>query len=333
MQIEISQLELKYAGLRVASRARESRLAASILQQGQQIPVLVVSSGQPGMYVLIDGYARVGAQLSLARDTVEAVVLEVEEAEALILSHRLETSRRRTALEVCWLVRELVEGHGLGQREVAARLHRSPSWVSRRLAMVRVLPSPVQDAVRHGVVPAQAAMKYLVPLARANAEQCEALVTGLGDKPVSVRQAERLYVGWRGGDDEQRQRIVQHPHLYLDADEAARAEPAVPPGDPAEPLVNDLEAIAAISRRARRRVREGDVEPLLDHPSRAVRRGLKEARLAFDSLVELLEDPRDAGPRHAGRHLAPAEARARNPGHRPGGGRIAQRGASGASSG
>jgi len=324
MQIEISQLEFKYAALRVVSRARESRLTASILEQGQQIPVLVVPGAESRVYVLIDGYARVSALRSLAEDTVEAVVLEVAESEALILSHRLETSRRRTALEVSWLLRELVETHGLGQREVAVRLHRSASWVSRMLAMVRVLPASVQEAVRRGVIPAQAAMKYLVPLARANAEHSELLVKGLGSKPISVRQAERLYVGWRSGDAEQQQRIVEHPHLYLDADAASQPEPAVPPGDPAEPMVNDLESIAAICRRARRRVREGDLAPILDASRRAVSRSFEEARLAFDSLAVLVEGFRDAGPRHESRHLALAEGGTRDPSHRPVRGRVTQ---------
>jgi hypothetical protein len=33
---------------------------------------------------------------------------------------------------------------------VVAKLHRSPSWVSRRPALVRELPAAVQDAVRDG---------------------------------------------------------------------------------------------------------------------------------------------------------------------------------------
>ncbi|HEX2687711.1 MAG TPA: hypothetical protein VHN14_13890, partial [Kofleriaceae bacterium] len=48
-----------------------------------------------------------------------------------------------------------------------------------------------------GTVPAHAAMKYLVPLARANKRQCEQLIAGLGDTQVSDRELGALYTTWR----------------------------------------------------------------------------------------------------------------------------------------
>ena len=78
-------------------------------------------------------------------------------------------------LEEAWLLRELVEVHGENATTLAVSLQRSASWISRRLALVRVLPESVQSAVRRGQLPPQAAMKSLVPLARANRTQCEDL--------------------------------------------------------------------------------------------------------------------------------------------------------------
>jgi len=40
------------------------------------------------------------------------------------------------------------------------------SWVSRRLALVEVLPEAIQQQVREGKIPAQVALKFLVPVAR-----------------------------------------------------------------------------------------------------------------------------------------------------------------------
>jgi ParB/RepB/Spo0J family partition protein len=218
VQIEIQELALKYRRLRIADRSRQGQLVSALVEYGQRTPVLVVAvSDAAKPYVLIDGYARVAALRTLGRDLVEALVLPLEEPEALVFGHRLAAWRRPSVLEEAWLVRELIEGHGKSQAQLAASLQRSVSWVSRRLSLVRVLPESVQEAVQGGVLCAQAAMKFLVPLARAKKADCEALVAQLGPGPISVRQMQRLYEGWKQGDREQRARLLAHPRLYLKA--------------------------------------------------------------------------------------------------------------------
>ena len=289
MEIELDRLELRYEALRIADAGRQARLVASLVRHGQHSPVLVVAEDD-GRLVLIDGYARVAALRQLGRDCALATTLEVGEAEALILAHRLASERRRSALVEGWLITELVERHGLGQRTVARRLQRSASWVCRRLALVSVLPPAVQAAVKAGLLPPQGAMKHLGPLSRANADHCERLVAGLGATAVTVRQLERLYLGWRRADELGRQRIVDDPWLFLKADEATRPAPAVPDGDPAAPLLADLDGIAGLSRRARRRVREGVLAELDDSRRQLVDRSAKEAALAFESLSQQMSE-------------------------------------------
>ena len=288
VKVELHQLELRYAGLRVLTAASLSRLVASLAQHGQRSALLVVAEGEH-RYVLIDGYARVEALIELGRDDADAVVLDVGEPEALVLAHRLETKRRRSALEEGWLIAELTERHGWSHRVTAERLHRSASWVCRRLALVRTLPEVAQEATKRGRIPAHAAAKYLVPLARANAGHCEQIVDALGDVPVSVRQVERLYMGYKRGDSQTRERIAGHPRLFLDADAATLPEPPLPAGDPAEPLVRDIEGIDALARRARRRVRDGLLLEL-DDARRSVVCGLwRGAACTVDTLSKMLE--------------------------------------------
>jgi len=69
--------------------------------------------------------------------------------------------------------------------QLARQLCRSTSWVSRRLGLLEALDAAAHDRVRAGTVPAHAAMKYLVPLARANKAQCAQLIAGLGDTPIA----------------------------------------------------------------------------------------------------------------------------------------------------
>jgi len=247
LQLDLGQLDLRYADLRVLDPGRVSRLAASMARDGQRSPVLVVDEA-----VLVDGYHRVAALETLGRDLVTALNLAVSESEALVLAWRLETGRRKSALEEGWLLAELAETHGRSGTELAAELRRTKSWVSQRLGLVRVLPASVQEAVRKAKVPAQAAMKSLLPMARLDPDGCEKLVAGLTE-PVSVRQVARLYAAWRSADDLGRGRIVEQPMLLLKAEESV--SPVSP--DAEERLARDLEGIAGLCRRARRGVQQG----------------------------------------------------------------------------
>jgi len=288
MEIEFHQLEQKYAGLRIADRSRIARLVAALCAHGQQQPVLVVRAGAGAdgveRYVLIDGYARVAALRELQRDSVEATVLDLAQSDALLLAFRLERNRARSAIEEAWLLRELIEGQAIAQRMLGPLLGRSASWVSRRLALIGVLPAAAEEAVRAGRLPAQAAMKYLVPLARANAGQCEQLLTQLGARRVSVRQLARLYAGWRAGTAAQRRAIVARPWLYLDVDEKQEAAAAPPdPGTEREQhLLRDLGVLAAIGRRVRQAVQEREND--LPWPS-VLRFAWQEAQAGFAAVL------------------------------------------------
>ncbi len=203
--------------------------------------------------VLIDGYLRVEALRRLGRDTVLATTWPVSEPEAL-LHHRHLAASEHTAIEDAWLLARL-RTHGLSLDDLAARLCRSKSWVSRRLALLEELATAAQASVRAGIVPAHAAMKYLVPLARANRRHCEQLITGLGATRVSERDVGALYRAWRHADAAGKQRLVAEPLLYLRALRASQT-PDVD-ADEAAPLLKDLTTLAAIAWRARRRVHHG----------------------------------------------------------------------------
>jgi len=303
MRLEIAQLEQPYEALRIWDRARQRRLVQSLLEAGQISPVVVTSGSESERYVLIDGYARVRALRELSRDEVDAVLLAMSELEALLFFHNLQKNSSRTVLEEGWWLLELIERHGTSQHDLARRLDRTVSWVSRRVGLVRTLPESVQEAVRAGVIAPQGAMKYLVPLSRANSQACTRLVTALGPEGASVRELGLLYAGWREGDANTREALLLHPRLFLQAcsEQTERTSALAPPENP---LADKLEAVAGLCRKVRRELRAGALDRLRWPARQAVRRAWQEVELLISSLRQLLEANGDVGPGHQDSDLA-----------------------------
>jgi ParB family transcriptional regulator, chromosome partitioning protein len=268
MQLELHQLDRRWEHLRVRQAARQRRLLASLADGGQQTPIVVVAvEGAAERYVVIDGYKRIAALEQLGRDTVEAVVWPMSEAAAVLLERSLRLSEHETALEVGWLLAELEQRFGYSLEELARRFDRSVSWVSRRLALVELLPESIQQQVREGKVLAQVAMKYLVPAARIDLEACQRMAEIFAQHHCATREAGQLYAAWRQGSPAIRQRILDAPELFFKAQR--QAAPPIPSAGAA--LVRDLEMVAAIVNRSERRL-TGAAALELDGPQRAAAR-------------------------------------------------------------
>ena len=249
MQLEFHQLDRRWEHLRVRHPARQRRLSVSLAEAGQQTPIVVVAAGQPGRYLVIDGHKRIAALQQLGRDTVEAVEWPMSEAEALLLERSLRFSEHETALEQGWLLAEMEQRFGYGLDELARRFDRSVSWVSRRLALVELLPEVIQQQVREGKIAAQLAMKYLAPVARVNRDHCERMAAAFAKHRCDTRQAGQLYTAWREGSRVVRERILAEPELFLKTQrQPSASRPA------AAALERDLEMAVAILNRASRRL-------------------------------------------------------------------------------
>jgi ParB/RepB/Spo0J family partition protein len=252
MQLEFHQLDRRWEHLRVRHPARQRRLLASLGESGQQTPIVVVAAeGQADRYVVIDGYKRILALEQLGRDTVEAVVWPMSEAAAVLLDRSLRLSEHETALEVVWLLAELERRFDYGLDELARRFDRSVSWVSRRLALVEVLPEAIQQQVREGKVLAQVALKFLVPVARQSLQDCQRMAAIFAQHHCDTRAAGQLYGAWRKGSPAIRQRMLDDPELFFKTQRQAQEK--APAGTGAE-LLRDLEMVVAIVNRAQRRL-------------------------------------------------------------------------------
>jgi len=287
MQLELNQLDRRYEQYRRRSPKREQRLLASLAGAGQQMPVVIVDDGAGG-YVLVDGYKRVRALASLRHDVVAATKWTLPERDALILERLMRTGEEIDALEQGWLLTELNERFGMSEGDLARRFDKSKSWVSRRMGLVTVLPESVQERVLDGLLGAHAAMKYLLPLARANEADCLALIKALGSTQPTTRQLDTLYRGYFTGAAKARELILSNPWLFLrSVAEAHRTDEKE--RTPGEILLGDFGAIGGIARRAHKFLMGGGNHlPSDEHTS--VRRIADQVRADVDRLFRALDE-------------------------------------------
>jgi hypothetical protein len=206
----------------------------------------------------------------------------------------MRTGEGATALEQGWLLHEISVRFELSLEDLGRRFARSASWVSRRLALVEELPQTIQEHVQRGELPAHAAMKHLVPLARANPDACERLVAAIAGKGLTNREIGQLYAAWRDSLPAIRERVLTAPLLFLKARHAV----GVVPDDEGRLLMDDLDMLAAVARRARRRLRQGVFRRLLAPERQEVNRLCRAATEEMERLAERLrEEETDAGPR------------------------------------
>jgi hypothetical protein len=144
--------------------------------------------------------------------------------------------------------------------------------------LIQVLPAPIQEQVRSGALSAHAAMKYLLPLARANATAATQLARAIVLCKPTTRQVGALCAGWGSGTERTRELILTRPHIYLQAQVSQSApEPSV-----SQRWLNDLSALAGIARRARRPLEKGLLQQLLPAERAEVNDGFAHAHAEVD---------------------------------------------------
>jgi ParB family chromosome partitioning protein len=280
MRLEFHQLDRRWEHLRVREPRRQRRLLASLAESGQQTPIVVVAAKDSSeRYLVIDGYKRVAALEQLGRDTVEATVWAMSEAEALVLSRSLRFSPQESALEQGWLLAEMEQRFGCSVEELARVFDRSPSWVARRLTLVELLPEAVQCQVRAGKLAAPMAMKYLAPVARVDANHCVQMAAAFVEHRCDTRQAGQLYTAWRHGSRMVRERILAEPDLFLKTQQPPAAKPV------AAQVARDLEMAIAILHRARRRLPEA-MTAMNGPQQEQLQRHIESARRELNRLAE-----------------------------------------------
>jgi ParB/RepB/Spo0J family partition protein len=256
LELDLHQLDLRFAASRLVDPQAVARIAQSIERCGQIVPCIVAPApGGAGAgaapLVLIDGYRRVAALRRLGRDTasVEQWTCGLTEAVLGVLARAQD--RSFAIIEEALLLRELMQGHGLSQQDLARRCGRDVSWVSRRLQLLSGLPDAALAAVRTGKLSAWAANRVVVPLARANAAHADSLLAALAASPLSTRELQCWFAHYQQAAQTVRERMVGDPRLFLDAlraNDERRAGDRLRDGPEGECIV-DLRCLEAVIAR------------------------------------------------------------------------------------
>jgi len=140
-------------------------------------------------------------------------------------------------------------------------------------------------AVRDGRLSSWAANRIVVPLARANADHADRLLTAMADAPLSTRELHCWFEHYQRAFRSAREHMVSRPRLFLDAlreNGGRRAGERLRDGPEGE-CAADLRCIEAILARLRKRV--AALRPLPQTLIGAVPR----LRAAFEALVSEIQ--------------------------------------------
>ena len=211
-KVDFHLLELRYSHTRVNKPKALLRMQNSITVYGQIVPVL--ATREKDRFVLIDGYLRYRALKACGRDCLRVQLVEGE-PDSII--HLLATSddRQLDAVEQASLIQELHHRFSYSFAEIDKRLGKDKGWVKRRLDLVESLPEEVMRAVMDGTVSSWAASRVLVPLSRANEQDCLDLTKKIIDDPLSTRELVCLYDHYQKSARTVRDRIIADPSLFV----------------------------------------------------------------------------------------------------------------------
>lgn len=256
IELDLHRLELRFASMRIVDALAVQRLADSIEAFGQRVACIAATEPTGRGLVLIDGYRRVAALGRLGRDTARVACWPCSVGQALSQLLASAGARVFNPIEEAMLLRELIDGLGLTQREAARQCARDVSWVQRRLMLLGELPEEVLGAVREAQISAWAATRVFVPLARANKAHADRLLASVQRQQLSTRELRRWFEHYRGAQREQRERMVDHPRLFIDSlDDRERDHVAQRLRDgPEWDMARELGQLSAQLDRVRRRL-------------------------------------------------------------------------------
>jgi len=202
VEIELSTLDLRYAGHRMRDRAGEARLLALLAERGIEEPLEGVEVD--GVHVLLNGFKRYRCACKLGMDAAPYTSLGQAAAGGIMALLRASNNKALSIMEQAAFIGELKHSHNMSVADIAEALSRSKSWVSMRLGLMSEMSNAVRKKLLTGAFPVYPYMYTLRQFMRMNGVkkgEIEQFVVAVSGKGLSVRDIEQLAHGYFRGPD------------------------------------------------------------------------------------------------------------------------------------
>lgn len=209
--IPIEEFDMSLSSMRLMNLDHVAGLEKSMKVHGQLQPV--IARIHEGGIQLIDGFKRLYAAETLLMDSLECRLFEVDEAQAkiMLMSYNW-TNQSMEVWEEAMVLKSLLEGDDLEQRQLAKLTGRSPSWVSRRLSLISKVDEEVAAEIRMGAITSRHA-RALMRLPRGNQVAVARVISNFH---LSSRSSEGLVTAFLEAEDADAQRqVLAHPEFIL----------------------------------------------------------------------------------------------------------------------
>lgn len=209
IEIELSQLDLRYEGFRMKNPGLEERLLGSIAQRGIEEPLEGVEVGT--VSVLLNGFKRHRCARKLRIQHVPFASIGTDEVVGIMTLPRVSNNKALSLLEQARFIDELKNVQKMSVAQIATELSRGKAWVSMRLGLMSEMGPAVRQHLFSGAFPVYSYMYTLRQFMRMNgvkAEQIDLFVGALAGKKLSVREIEQLAHGYFRGPESFRQEIL-----------------------------------------------------------------------------------------------------------------------------
>ena len=209
--LEVNQIDLRYAELRLRDASQERRLLSSIAERGIDEPLCgVPNSAVPGGGILLDGFKRLRCARRLGLTTVPWGELGADEVSGIVGLVTRSNSCALHLLEQARCVDTLKKSFGMGAVEIAHRLDRSTGWVGMRLGLLSEMRPKIREAVFSGKFPARSylyTLRHFTRVKKVDPRETDEFVGAVGGKNLSTRQIDVLARGFFEGSAQLKEQI------------------------------------------------------------------------------------------------------------------------------
>jgi|LFRM01.2.fsa_nt_gb ParB/RepB/Spo0J family partition protein len=211
-EIPVQELTIHPSKANWIRASHVNRLVDSIASEGLLDPLLVTSS--PDGYLVLSGAHRLHAARQLGLPCVPCIILDPKSGDVEVIFAVDTLQKAANPLQEGQLLKSLL-GLGYSQQMLAAMVHKSPSWVQHRLALVSSLVPEVQQQVAEGSLSARKAQD----IARLPALVQARFAWQVQSQSLSAKEVDKLVALYNrpSTSEELRHCILTTPKLALQA--------------------------------------------------------------------------------------------------------------------